>query len=196
MCVSPLIDLLHHRPIFLYITEPCFPPVTHIHSSVWTNVKWCGPDNSSPFSVMSFFLFLSQGGTQSQHDSHFEPHIILEPQFHCIQRVQELFEPNLRAAERTDSLAPNRLVRPEETGEEERDLLLPVRCDQQTGMACSRRERQCCHLGQWKRHLQMRLLRRLSLGNVVSGCDPDTGIDVKFHYQLHFKSYMYVPGHD
>lgn len=42
----------------------------------------------------------------------------------------------------------------------------------------------------------MCLLRCLSLGSVLSGYDPDTGIDVKFHNQLHFKSSMYVPGHD
>lgn len=108
-----------------------------------------------------------------------------------------VFEPHLWATERrtVSLLVPNGLLKPEETGTEEEGLLPPMRRDPLTGTAFPSRG-------------------TMLPAGAVDGTSSDAPaqalwpfflylaptqtqmIDVKFHNQLHFKSYMHIPGRD
>lgn len=112
---------------------------------------------------------------------------------HCSWKAQAVSEPHRRATERgAVSLVPNGLLKPEETGTEEEDLLLPAIGDPQTGTAFPSRE-------------------TMLPAGAVDGTSSDAPaqvfwqfllylaatqtqrIDVKFHNQLHFKSSIAYP---
>ncbi len=111
-----------------------------------------------------------------------------QPLPHCSQKVQAVFEPHPSATERrTVSLVPNGLLKLEETGTEEEQLLPQTRCDPQTGAAFPSRRTVL---------LQMRLHWCFWQLFCIWLWSRHKRVDVKFHNQLHFKSYMHILGHD
>lgn len=87
------------------------------------------------------------------------------------------------------SLVPNGLLGPEDTGSEEDGAAAD-----ETGTAFPSRDNTAC----WgsARHIFRCTCSVVLAFFLYLAVIQTQRIDVKFHYQLHFKSYMHIPGHD